>query len=132
MSAPEPSEHPPRSRGRVRMVLVVMAALAVIAVALVLLTAQETSAGSAAIEAVRGRTGAVVAQTTERVAEEGHSLEVSWSAVPAPAGPGHMVVARLMLRPSDSVEEAQFVVIDDQITPQNALARSLLDGAARG
>lgn len=132
MTAPETPEHPPQRRSRVWMVLAVMAAVAVIAGALAFLTMQESSAGSVAIEAVREKTRAVVTDTTERVAEEGHSLEVSWGAVPAPAGPGHMVVARLKLRPSGSVEEARFVVVHEQITPQNALARSLLQGAARG
>lgn len=114
-----------RSGRRVGVALV--AAVIAIAVAtLAVLAVQDTSQGSVAIRQTQDLVTATLTDTEDDIREEGGALEVTWSSTPSPSGGGHLVVARLQVRPSGEVGEAEFVVANGRVSPRNDLARRLL------
>jgi hypothetical protein len=121
----------PRGRGRcwtvASIIVVVIAAGGLLAV----LATQDSARGAQAIQQVQRSVGTGLRDAEMRIEARGGTLDVSWSAVPSPTGAGHLVIARLVVRPSGDVGEARFGVSEDQISPQNDLAERLtgaLDG----
>jgi len=90
-----------------------------------------SSEGASAIKYVKEATALVLARADRRLTTEGKKLEVRWSAVPSPAGGGHVVTARIKIEPPGGLSEALFAVSGTEVSPQNALARSLLARAER-
>lgn len=82
--------------------------------------------GTSALDLVKEHTAAGLAREQARLEARGESLEVVWRTVPMPRGDGDTVVGRLEARPSGSSQEATFMVMGEQVTSQNALARRLL------
>ncbi|WP_217922010.1 hypothetical protein [Miltoncostaea oceani] len=98
---------------------------------LAVLATQDSARGAQAIQQVQRSVGTGLRDAEMRIEARGGTLDVSWSAVPSPTGAGHLVIARLVVRPSGDVGEARFGVSEDQISPQNDLAERLtgaLDG----
>lgn len=116
------------SRGRRRAwttATVVIVAALLIALTTIL-AMQGSSEGATAIRHAKAATAIELARADERLAAGARILEVRWSAVPSPAGGGHLVTARITIEPSGGVSEALFAVTGARVTPQNALARSFL------
>lgn len=112
------------------------AVVAVVVVALVIvlmlgLVMSGSSEGASAITYVEQATALELARADRRLTTEGKTLEVRWSAVPSPAGGGHVVTARIRIEPSGGLSEALFAVSGTRVSPQNALAGSLLARAER-
>jgi hypothetical protein len=121
-----PSESPGNRSGR-RVGLALAAAVIAIAVAiLAVLAVQDTSQGSVAIRQTQGLVMTTLADTEKDIRDEGGALDVTWSSTPSPSGGGHLVVARLQVRPSGEVGQAEFVVANGRVSPRNDLARRLL------
>jgi hypothetical protein len=102
--------------------VVIAIAVAILAV----LAVQDTSQGSVAIRQTQDLVMATLADTENDIQEQGGALDVTWSSTPSPSGGGHLVVARLQVRPSGEVGQAQFVVANGRVAPRNDLARRLL------
>lgn len=104
-----------------------MAVVIAIAVAiLAMLAVQDTSQGSVAIRQTQALVMTALADSGSDIREQGGALDVTWSSTPSPSGGGYLVVARLRVRPSGEVGQAQFVVANGRVSPQNDLARRLL------
>ena len=104
----------------------VAAVIAVAVAVLAVLAVQDTSQGSVAIRQTQDLVMAALADTERDIREQGGSLDVAWSSTPSPSGGGHLVVARLQVRPSGEVGQAEFVIMNGRVSPQNDLARQLL------
>jgi hypothetical protein len=115
----------PRGRNRWWTVASVIAVLVAGGGLLAVLATQDSAQGSAAIQEVQRSVGTGLRDAEARIEARGGTLDVSWSAVPSPTGAGHLVVARLVVRPSGDVGEARFGVSDGRISPQNDLAERL-------
>lgn len=107
-------------------VIAAVGVLAVVAVLLATLAAQNTS-GTPALREAQDRAAPGLAELESLIGEQGGTLEVTWTSTPAPAGDGHLVVARLKVLPSGEVSEAQFVVDGTEVGGQNALATRILE-----
>lgn len=106
--------------------------VAVVLTGLFLLMIRGQSQGTAALDLVKEHTEAGLARERARLDARGESLEVVWSTVPMPQGDGDSVVGRLEARPSGASQEAVFMVMGDQVTSRNAVARRLLSADAGG
>lgn len=126
----QPGE-PPGNRSRQRTGIALVAAIIAVAVAiLAVLAVQDTSQGSVAIRQTQDLVMAALADTESDIREQGGTLDVTWSSTPSPSGGGHLIVARLQVRPSGEVGLAEFVVANGQVSPGNDLARQLLSRSA--
>lgn len=106
--------------------MAVVIAIAVAVAVLAVLAVQDTSQGSVAIRQTQDLVMTTLADTESDIREQGGALDVTWSSTPSPSGGGYLVVARLQVRPSGEVGQAQFVVANGRVSPQNDLARELL------
>jgi hypothetical protein len=102
---------------------------AVVVVGLLLFLVQNMAQGTTALSMVKEQTRAGLARETERAAAGGDSLEVTWSTTPMPGGGGETVLAHLEAQPSGASGQAQFMVMDGQVTSMDDLAQRLLSGA---
>lgn len=119
-----------RTRAPWGRVAAVTVGVAVVLAGLFLLMSRGQSQGTAALDLVKEHTEAGLARERADLDARGESLEVVWSTVPMPRGDGDTVVARLEARPSGTAREAAFMVMGEQVTSQNALARRLLSADA--
>jgi hypothetical protein len=117
---------------RRRIVVGVLAAIGILAVAGVLLAtlAAQNTSGTPALREAQARAAAGLADLEAVIGDQGGTLQVTWTSTPAPAGDGHLVVARLKVLPSGEVSEAQFVVDGTEVGGQNALANRILEVGA--
>ncbi len=123
-------EPPGRRSGRRAGVALVAVVIAVAVGILAVLAVQDTSQGSVAIRQTQDLVMAALADTESDIREQGGMLNVTWSSTPSPSGGGHLIVARLQVRPSGEVGQAEFVVANGQVSPRNDLARQLLRRSA--
>lgn len=86
------------------------------------------SQGASALDLVKEQTQAGLARERARLEERGESLEVVWTTTPMPRGDGDTVTGRLEARPSGASAQALFMVMGEQVTYGNDLARRLVSG----
>lgn len=113
-------------------IVAVIVGVAIILSALFLLMLRGQEQGTTALDLVKAHTETALAQERARLDARGQSLEVVWSTVPMPRGDGDTVVSRLETRPSGTSREAAFMVMGNQVTAQNGLARRLLAAGSVG
>lgn len=121
-----------RARAPWGRVIGVTIGIAVVFAGLLLLMFRGQAQGTAALDLVKEHAAAGLAREQARLEARGESLEVVWSTVPMPRGDGDSVVGRLEARPSGSSREAVFMVMGDEVTSRNALARRLLATGSAG
>ena len=130
-TAPPGAEAPTRRRRAWAVAALAVAGLVLAAWAMTSLVLSDSAGGAAAIEQAQRVAAPGLGDLSRGAERRGQTLDVDWSVVPYPTGGGHMVTARERLLPSGQGGTAGFVVMEDRVTPQDALARRLVGGMAR-